>query len=1558
MDDDRMKQQLNIRRTTLLASLSRAEQFLQAFEAGRDALQVPLRLENLEIVWQGLEETQRELEEMETSNQGMVRNLNYRSDFESKFFAIKAGLLSKLPPPINQPSNLPLNPPTHTNSGLHGLKLPTIALPEFSGDYQDWLGFHDTFLALIHSNPEVADIQKFHYLRAAVKGEAAQVIESIAISAANYQLAWEALVSRYSNEYLLKKRHLQALFETPRMKQESAATLHGLVDEFERHTKILRQLGEPTDTWSTMLEHLLCTRLHDETLKLWEDHASTIDKPTYTNLVDFLQRRIRVLESIAVNHESVPLPPNSHSISPFSSGYGSSGSQKCSKVFQQKMSTHAVTENNTKKGNSGSRPSFAMRQFKKLSLQEKLNIINTKRLCFNCLQDGHYVGNCPCQTNCRMCQKRHHTWIHPGYADSSPSSNVVQCSTSEPQFSTQANVTVANIDSSTMDSSTSAYVNEVQAVSSQISRNSNVFMLTVVLVIVDVHGQEHLARALLDSASQPNLMTDRMAQMLMLKRKKVNVQLQGPGGISIRASDSVPTQIRSRKEDFTRDIEFLVLPRVTSAMPEQDVPIVDWKTPKDLFLADPNFNKRADIDMIIGIQHFFSCFTTTARIQLAKDLPELVDSVFGWIVAGSGHLIPTSPDSATCNFTAVCLVTLEESLERFWKLEELPHSSDYSEKERKCEEWYKSTVSRDSSGRYQVRLPRHPEFNTMIGESKAAAIRRFRATEARLEREPDLKKEYHKFMEEYLSLGHMRLVPEDKIDDKNSYYLPHHPIVKESSTTTKVRVVFDGSAKTSTGFSLNDALLVGPVVQDELLAIILRFMTFSVAIVADVEKMYRQILLHLLDCPFQYILWRFSKSQPIQVYQLLTVTYGLAPSSFLATRTLLQLAEDEGPAYPLALPVLRKGFYVNDCVAGAQTIEEAIKLRKELDDLLRKGGFILRKWASNKLEVLRGLSQDQIGTQSIVSFTPQESLKTLGIVWEPEADKLRFDSKVTHPDKPATKTSMLSSISQLFDPLGLAAPIVVRGKMLMQELWLLNCSCYQPVPDVLQFKWGEYFSSLEKLTEFRVDRYALLPHAKVQLHTFTDALEAAYGACIYARSVDSSGNVRVRLIASKTRVAPLKRITLPRLELCGALVGAQLYAYVSKALQIEISDSFFWCDSTVTLHWLRSPPNNWKTFIANRVSEIQTLTHGFQWNHVAGSENPADLLSRGMDVDDFVVSSFWMHGPEWLFKAKEYWINSALPPAPEHEMEHRKVVATITRTAQQINEVFDRYSAFYRLRRITAYCLRFIENIRHKARTQPLVSTGHLPSPTLTIAQISSAEDLLVRLAKADAFRAELKDVQKGKMISKHSPICVLNPFLDPQGTLRVGGRLRLSDQPFRTKHPALLPNSHPFTRMLIRTHHVNLLHGGGQLTLARIHEKYWPLHGRRTVRSVLRQCIRCARVDPVQTQQQIGQLPVPRITPSRPFTVTGIDYAGPVYLRAPHKRAPSPKAYICVFICFSTKAVHLELVSDLTTAAFMATLRRFIARRGFPAHIHSDNGKNFEGAKNELNTCSLQVPT
>ncbi|XP_058827598.1 uncharacterized protein LOC131687522 [Topomyia yanbarensis] len=486
----------------------------------------------------------------------------------------------------------------------------------------------------------------------------------------------------------------------------------------------------------------------------------------------------------------------------------------------------------------------------------------------------------------------------------------------------------------------------------------------------------------------------------------------------------------------------------------------------------------------------------------------------------------------------------------------------------------------------------------MLGESKAAAQRRFESLERRLYHDDQLQKEYSKFLHEYIALGHMRLVPPHDKFVSNQCFLPYHPVVKEASTTTKLRVVFDRSAKTSSGHSLNDALLVGPVVQDDLLSIILRFRTYPVALVADIEKMYRQVKLNTDDTPFQRILWRFCRQEPIQTYELLTVTYGLASSSFLATRTLQQLAEDEGRSYPLGGPALRKGFYVDDFIAGAQSVEEATQLRSELNELLSKGGFSLRKWTSSKLQVLQGLSADEIGTHSSLKFDKDETVKALGISWEPQRDVLRFDTNISQKGK-LTKRAILSEISQLFDPLGLIAPVIIRGKILMQHLWLESCGWDDEVPENIATKWKRYSEQLPLLTGFRVSRYAFLPNAEIQLHTFADASETAYGACTYATSVDTQCNISVQLLASKSRVAPLKRVTLPMLELCAADLAAKLHSRIIQALQINIASSFFWSDSMVTLQWLKSPPNTWKTYIANRVSAIQTATHGAQWKHVA-----------------------------------------------------------------------------------------------------------------------------------------------------------------------------------------------------------------------------------------------------------------------------------------------------------------------------------------------------------------------
>ncbi|XP_062703921.1 uncharacterized protein LOC134286333 [Aedes albopictus] len=344
------------------------------------------------------------------------------------------------------------------------------------------------------------------------------------------------------------------------------------------------------------------------------------------------------------------------------------------------------------------------------------------------------------------------------------------------------------------------------------------------------------------------------------------------------------------------------MPRITIDLPVVSSSADDWHAPKDLSLADPTYNKTGAIDMLLGAEHFFTYINPGTRVEEGEN-PVLVESVFGWIVTGRNQKPITLPPVA-------CHVSLsdplQEALERFWRIEEVENQPSYSVEEQQCESHYSSHFSRTPEGRYVVRLPRHPNFDHMLGESKSAALRRFHCLEKRLSREPHLKEEYHTFLEEYLLLGHMRLVPPSEPEPQQVHYLPHHAVLKEASTTTKVRVVFDGSAKTSTGYSLNDALQVGPIVQDELLTLVLRFRKYPVALVADIAKMYRQVLLHPDDTPLQRILWRFDPNDPIDTYELATVTYGLAPSSFLATRTLQQLATDEGDAHPLGRPVLKK----------------------------------------------------------------------------------------------------------------------------------------------------------------------------------------------------------------------------------------------------------------------------------------------------------------------------------------------------------------------------------------------------------------------------------------------------------------------------------------------------------------------------------------------------------------------------------------------------------------------------------------------------------------------------
>ncbi|XP_055527796.1 uncharacterized protein LOC129720358 [Wyeomyia smithii] len=768
---------LTTKRATMITALGRAEAFMVGYSDQRDAPQVPLRLEYINNIWATLNEVQAELEACADTDEGMAVHEIVRADFESRLFSIKASLITKLPP-------LPVNPaypqPPHVSTALSGIKLPTISLPEFDGDYQQWLTFHDTFL--IHNNADVPPIQKFHYLRAAVKGEAAQLIESIAISSANYELAWRTLEGRYSNDYLLKKRHLQALFDIPLVQKESAAALHGLVDEFERHTKILHQLGEPTDEWSTILEHLLCTRLHNDSLRAWEEHASTVENPNFQCLVDFLQRRIRVLESISVNDHA----PGSQTTP--STNQAANYNRRQS---QFRLSSNASTAISSYKCPACNGNHYIARcaKFMQQSVSERKQLVSRKRLCHNCLKGNHLVASCPCELNCRKCNQHHHTLLHLEQSGTIQRSGNDSASRSANPASSTTQSASTSLGNSVEQTSVPAteIVPAVETSTPVQQPAENVLLLTVVVNVIDAYGHAHPARALLDSASQPNLIFNRLVRILRLKRKSVNITVQGAGQMSKMIQEALFATITSRKQNFPCGVEFLIMDKVTADLPAQFVSTAEWNLPTDIFLADPAFNKSQPIDMVIGVKHFYSFFPSSARMQLRENLPLLVDSVFGWVVAGSAGLASSTAQQPSCSVVAVSMITLEESVERFWKTEDLATTDNYSVEERRCESFFTSTFARTHEGRYMVRLPRKPDFAIMLGESEATARRRFELLERRLQRDPDLKAEYHKFMREYLDLGHMKPVKPRSSDDTDCYYLPHHPVFKDSSTTTKVR---------------------------------------------------------------------------------------------------------------------------------------------------------------------------------------------------------------------------------------------------------------------------------------------------------------------------------------------------------------------------------------------------------------------------------------------------------------------------------------------------------------------------------------------------------------------------------------------------------------------------------------------------------------------------------------------------------------------------------------------------------------------------------------------------
>ncbi|XP_050598908.1 uncharacterized protein LOC126926582 [Bombus affinis] len=485
----------------------------------------------------------------------------------------------------------------------------------------------------------------------------------------------------------------------------------------------------------------------------------------------------------------------------------------------------------------------------------------------------------------------------------------------------------------------------------------------------------------------------------------------------------------------------------------------------------------------------------------------------------------------------------------------------------------------------------------------------------------------------------------------------------------------------------------------------------------------------------------------------------------------------------------------------------------------------------------------------------------------------------------------------------------------------------------LQSEWNRYFSQLALINNIRFPRKKIGPaDIKVELHGLSDDSEEAYGACVYLRTVCSDGTIQTRLLNAKSKVASLKTLTIPRLELSGALRLASLISSVQKALTIKIAQIVYWTDSTIVLQWIKSSPHMLKTLVVNRVAEIQTKTNISDWRHVPTADNPADLISRGQTPKEFLRPSIWKNEPEWLQQTEEHWpIWNPLPlvEAPEQKVSTCLVASPIDHT------ILEKYSPCSILIRVVVRCLRW----RHKLNRVA----------SLTVAELTSAENKLVRLLQSIHFSKEIRTLQKDPNTAVGGKLQCLNPFLDNEGILRIGGRVSNSPIPLHQKHPTILPKS-SVTELIIDQVHRRNHHSGTQATLYAVRQRYWLVDGRNQVWRTIKRCVRCCRANPPSVEYLMGDLPESHITESPPFTNIEIDYCGPSYIKERrHRNRRKIKVYVAIFICLATKAVHIEVVSDLTIDAFFAAFRRFIFQRGHCATILLDNGTNFVGANKEL---------
>ena len=1074
-------------------------------------------------------------------------------------------------------------------------------------------------------------------------------------------------------------------------------------------------------------------------------------------------------------------------------------------------------------------------------------------------------------------------------------------------------------------------INSVQCNATNASK-SLTFLGIIPVTVRGSNGTTLETNALIDNGAQQSFCHEKVIQALNLPRKPVTYSV------------STLTAEEQQHHGFEVDLT------VSGANQSEEVELKRVWSVKQLPISMASAPKAADISQYSHLRDVIIPHTNSHEVLLLigadsnvhvpleirkpdqPDAPYAERNALGWVVRG-----PSGRSGANVSVNFLQADALNANLERMW-------TTDFSDKV------YGDVMqpSRDDKaalqqieesckyvdGHYEVALPwktdeRLPN-NEFMARSRLAQLRK------KLEKNSELHTMYNKQMQDNITKGFI----EEEIDDKarQVWYLPHHAVTNPNKPG-KVRVVFDGAAKFSEK-SLNDSLHQGPDLLNSLAGILMRFRQGRIALSADIEGMFNQVKVSAHDRDALRVLWwpDGKLESPPRHYRLTVQAFGLRSSPCIASYAVHKTASDNAHNFSQeAVTSAKSAFYVDDFLKSVDDVSSATQLASEMTSLMKAGGFNLTKWLSNSQEVLSQVPLDrQQPSVSSISLCDAPTQRALGIKWEVSCDCFTFTPTLEGSDD--TRRGILSQTVSLFDPLGLVSPVVLAARFILQQLCKLKVGWDDPIPGDIAAQWIEWKEALQQLSGIQIPRcYFTQKQSSVELHVFSDASTLGYGACAYFRSTCQDHLVSV-LIAGKSRVAPVKTVSVPRLELQAAVTATRLAAQIKRETELVIIKTTYWTDSQVVLAFIRNTTRRFKTFVANRLTEIHEHTEVHEWRHVASQDNVADLASRGIKATDREKINLWLYGPAFLKQDEETWQQEKQSEAPLNSAD--VYTLQVSEQSSVIGQLFAAHSSLNKLLESAAWLQRYTAFL--SCRTQRVEYTVRGP---LTADEISKAELTVVRIAQREQFNDEISCLSACKPVNRSSCIAKLNPSII-DGLIRVGGRMQHSTLSNDEKHPIILPASHVVTSLIIRHYHVTNGHMGVAQVFASLQEKYWLIRGRKAIRSVLLKCVTCKRYNGRPQQQIMAPLLEEQVKVDTPcFTTVGADFFGPFHVRI--KRS-TQKRYGCIFVCLASRAVHIEVAHSLSTESLLSAIRRFESRRGAVTKIYSDNGTNFVGGNRE----------